>query len=606
MPKINTLATNSLKSSINNHQCYTYLSILIIIALNSILFLKFGDKFGDLIIDVSREVTVPLRILDGQVLYKDFHYEYGPLVPYLFSFICYVFGTDLDVFRVSGLIVTLFVSIFIFIIGSHYLSKKYALLTSIVFIFIFAFHSLDVNIFNYIFPYSYTSTIGVLLLFLLYKSMHDYFFNKNNLSLFQLIIVFSFCLVTKLEVILSAFAAMTLFLVFLLGESKNLDLNKFKKLINLKFAAIIFSILLALFLFFYQAGLVDYFISEIIYLVKQNLSSPIGRGALGIDHFFYYLARSIKTIIFFIIAGCIFLYLDKNVNENNNSLIKLTLYLLSLIIFSFYLYSKGYDYFYNGTGLFLLLSISIITLLIKNRNNNKKEKIMLVMLVSSIVLTFRMIFNNTVEFYGFYLLAPASVCLLIMIFYYVPLLMRHRFKKRTHFFKAAFSIFFIIMSLSAYSNTVNYAKKKNTLLETEKGDFYVYPHQYNAAQPFLDYFNSHVNDGDEIIVLPEGYMLNYFLGITPTTFNNSHIPDLVVGEREKHLLKELDDKRFDYVIIVSRYTPEWDLPVMGKDYLADTVKYIYENYEPTYLFGELPFSGWKKFGILVLEKKHNY
>ena len=79
MYKIETLVTNLLKVNFNK-QFNAYISILIIIALNIILFLKFGDKFGDLIIDVSREVTVPLRILDGQVLYKDFHYEYGPLV----------------------------------------------------------------------------------------------------------------------------------------------------------------------------------------------------------------------------------------------------------------------------------------------------------------------------------------------------------------------------------------------------------------------------------------------------------------------------------------------------------------------------------------------
>lgn len=603
MYKIETLVTILLKLNFNK-QLNAYLSILIIIALNIILFLKFGDKFGDLIIDVSREVTVPLRILEGQVLYKDFHYEYGPLVPYLFSIICYIFGTDLDVFRITGLIISLSISIVIFTLSKDYLNKKFSLLVSTVFVFVFAFHSLDVNIFNYIFPYSYSSTIGVLLLLLLYKSIYDYFVKNNNAALYIVIIIFLLCFLTKLEIILSAVAAMTVFLFFFLEEKKLFQLDKIESFFNLKLLSwSIFSLLIFV-LSLYLMGLIEYFYDEIIYLIKQNLSSPIGRGALGIDHIFYYFFRSIKSIVFFVVSGCIFIYLDKGTsNKVKQKIIRLILYLLSLIIFSFYLYVKGYDYFYNGTGLLLVLSILLVGLLIKSRVLNRRDKMMLVMLISSLALTFRMAFNNTVEFYGFYLLAPASVCLLIMIFHYIPLLIRYKYMKRTHYFKTAFSIFFIIMSWAAYSNTSNLAAKKNELLNTEKGDFYVYPHQHYAAQTFLDEFKSKIKKDDSIIVLPEGYMLNYFLNITPTTFNNSHIPDLVMGEREKDLLKEMEEKQFDYVIILSRYTPEWDLPVMGKDYLVNTVRYIYEKYEPTYLFGDIPFSGWQKFGILVFEKK---
>ena len=598
MNKIDTLIANLNKITLDK-VLNTHFSILIIIIINSILFIKFGDKFGDLIIDVSREVTVPLRILEGQVLYKDFHYEYGPLVPYLFSLICLIFGSDLVVFRTSGLIITLLISIIIYFLSYKYLSRAHALLASFVFIFIFAFHSLDVNIFNFIFPYSYSSTIGVLLLLTLYKTIYDYFEKENNAALALIFLVFFATLLTKLEVILSSVTAMTCFFIFLLAKRTKSGFIDAKKFNSKKIGLILISSLLGLLYIFFRLGLIQYFYEEIIYLVQRNLSSPIGRGALGVDHFSFYLLRSIKSAVFFIIAASLLVYLE----SKSKSRINFILFILLTIVFSFFIYVRGYDYFFYGTRFLLVTSIILLVKIIKKRSNNYKEKVMLIMLLSSLAFTFRMIFNNTVEFYGFYLLTPACVCLIVMIFHYSPLLIRVYFKKRTEYFKYAFSVFFMIMCLSAYTNTSAVSEKKNMLLENNKGDFYVYPHQHFAAQAFLNDFKNKVGENDSIIVMPEGYMFNYFLGVTPNTFNNSHLPDLVLGERENDLIEELKAKKFDYVIIVSRYTPEWDLPEMGKDYLVNTVKYIYEKYEPTYLFGEIPFSGWTKFGILVFEKK---
>src|SRR5439155_8780235 len=59
------------------------LPVAVLVLLNAALFRLFYGSFGDLVIDSFRELTVPIRILHGQMPYRDFFYEYGPLAPYV-------------------------------------------------------------------------------------------------------------------------------------------------------------------------------------------------------------------------------------------------------------------------------------------------------------------------------------------------------------------------------------------------------------------------------------------------------------------------------------------------------------------------------------------
>ena len=75
-------------------------------------------------------------------------------------------------------------------------------------------------------------------------------------------------------------------------------------------------------------------------------------------------------------------------------------------------------------------------------------------------------------------------------------------------------------------------------------------------------------------------------------------------EREQRLIEEINNKQFDYIIIVPRYTFDWGLPIIGKDYLINTMHYIHSNYQPYILYGDMPFKDVEKFGILVMRNKN--
>ena len=595
----------------NNYKIERVLNIyvigLILFVLNIILFLKFGEKFGDIFIDSSREVTVPLRILDGQVIYKDFHYEYGPIVPYFFALICKIFGSGLDVFRITGLTVSIAISLIIFKISEVYINRIYALLSSIIFIFLFAYHSEPINIFNYILPYSYVSIIGLLCLLLVYLNTLKYLMDRKIAPLLFLIVSISVCMLSKLEIILSTL--IVLMFLPLLFNNNNSCLSKEKNLEGGKRNAIIlFWIIPIAVLLFVYIYYFDYVNNEIYYLVKKNLNNLIGRTALGLNNIEYHFTKAITSFLFFITCGTLFILIDNYaIKKARYNYIQILVFITILLITTQIINVEGYDFLFNSSSLILLpFTVYLLGIVFSRGKDHRcvKHKVMLVITLSSLALTFRMAFNNTTNFYGFYLLVPSSMCIIVVIYYYIPLIARKYFNKRTKLLKIAFTIYYSTMCYSSFSNTVDVSEEKNKRLTTDKGALYLYEYQYDATQYLINDFKSSLNKEDTVMVLPEGYMLNYFLDVVPTSYNNSHLPDLTAdSERELSLIQEIDEKKFDYIFIVPRYAFEWDLPVLGKDYLIDTIKHIDDTYNFYALYGTMPFSEDGKYGVLILKRK---
>ncbi len=59
-------------------------------------------EWGDLCVDTGRELDLPRRLAEGQLLYRDARYYYGPLPPYVNALLYRVFGVHLDVLVWAG------------------------------------------------------------------------------------------------------------------------------------------------------------------------------------------------------------------------------------------------------------------------------------------------------------------------------------------------------------------------------------------------------------------------------------------------------------------------------------------------------------------------
>ena len=568
-----------------------------------ILYFQFGEHFGDVLIDSSREVTVPMRINEGQRLYQDFHYEYGPLSPYLMAFLTKQFGDNLELFRIIGATNSIIVSLLIFSLCRLYIHPAGALLCAVSFIMIFSFHAAPVNIFNFIFPYSYAAVFGVTLLFSLLLTGYYLLQLRTAYSLLSFLVLYLLCVLTKAEIAFAATVYLLLVGAYLCYQAGIVTggpiADRLVKMAWLPCIVVIMSIITFV-LLIDDAG---YLQGELLYLVMRNLANPIGRFALGIDKPGMHAINALLAVAF--IAAAIVLFFI--VERISHPMIRLLAFLFVLTCLCAGTYQLGYNFIYHGTGTLLLLFILSFGRHIYSGTGSGRLSRDIVFLFISIValsMTFRMVFNNTVDFYGFYLLVPAHVCLIIIALRYLPSVLPVREVVNYRYTGMGLVLLVIPAMVSAIGMAYSVKMDKSKRLITGKGVMYVYEYQYPALQLFVNDFNNYIDTSDTLIVFPEGYMLSYFHGVTPGSFNNSHIPDLSASfERESRIIAELHKKQFDYVLIVPRYTYEWGLPVLGRDYLQKTMQLIERDYRPRVLYGDMPFSSLDAFGILVYQRK---
>ncbi|MEP7272279.1 MAG: glycosyltransferase family 39 protein, partial [Acidobacteriota bacterium] len=81
----------------------TFISFLVITVSFVIMLGASWRRWLSPLTDSGREMDLPLRLLNGELLYRDIHYLYAPLSPYLNALLYRLFGIHLDVLQASGI-----------------------------------------------------------------------------------------------------------------------------------------------------------------------------------------------------------------------------------------------------------------------------------------------------------------------------------------------------------------------------------------------------------------------------------------------------------------------------------------------------------------------
>jgi hypothetical protein len=113
--------------------------------------------WGDLQIDSGREMYVPVEILRGKLLFRDIWYQYGPLTPYVQAGALGLFGINLNVLYVIGMILVICSALLLFEIGRNFELVLPATMAPAIF---FLAESFPSSIFNFVFPYSYAASMA--------------------------------------------------------------------------------------------------------------------------------------------------------------------------------------------------------------------------------------------------------------------------------------------------------------------------------------------------------------------------------------------------------------------------------------------------------------
>jgi 4-amino-4-deoxy-L-arabinose transferase-like glycosyltransferase len=144
----------------------------LIMGIEALMLVWTWRTWLDPIVDFGREVYVPWRLCEGEILYRDIAYFNGPLSPYLNLVVFWVLGPSIDSVLVVNYLVHVAIAVSIGILASRITTLRCGLCCVVVYQMLFAFAQyVRIANYNYLAPYSHELTHSMLLSFLCLLSL---------------------------------------------------------------------------------------------------------------------------------------------------------------------------------------------------------------------------------------------------------------------------------------------------------------------------------------------------------------------------------------------------------------------------------------------------
>lgn len=567
-------------------------------------------KWGDLIIDLGRDMYVPLEILSGKLLYRDVYYLHGPFSPYFNAILFKMLGAHIHSLIASGIITTLVVSILIYKISRLFLDILSSTFVILTFLFVFAFGQyVYLGNYNFIIPYAYPAIHGMLFSLLSLYTFYDSLFKKAK-YICSLPIFFTF--LCRIEIgLMLILAILVTFIIHSLFEGVGFR-KIFKHLliylvIPFIFSATIYSLFLIRAFDVVQRGN----LWDIIW--TSNINSPFVRFHSGFYDIFENTKIMFRTFIYYLLlciifslGGFIMTYIYRL-----RSLFKKTLFFFLtgslFILISFYFFRKFFNYNlqYRCLPIICLLTFFIaLWKFIKTKERREKLRYLFLLTVSlfSLFLIIRKLFFVWAGHYGFYMLLPGMVIYYVFFLKIVPEVLKPPMSRT--FFRLSFLYIFLLFIMSHFTISRFCYAQKTLKVSSPRGNLYVFNNaREKRNKELIEFLIENTAKEASLVVFPEGLTINFLSERKNPLYYYTYLPfDLVREEVAENIISEMENEKVDYIVLVQRDTAEFGYYIFGKDYGESIWKYILEKYLPYKQFGPFPFTT-QDYGIALFKRK---
>lgn len=562
--------------------------LLVILAVYIITFILTYGCQGNLIVDCGREAYIPFAISQNKLLYKEIFCIYGAFPYFFMAFFFKLFSPNLNILYLLGGIFGLLYTYGVYFCSREFLSKALSICICMLIIYSVIFGG---SIFNFIFPYSYaiviSSTCAIWILFLLLKYIHT----KKTDLLYYCSFLWGIISVSKIEFIPTAILVLAIFLLY-----ENEKKLKFIKLILFSsiVPALTLLILLTQGVSFSDVMQNAKHINEMIHTKSfkyfyENLSVL----SFSTKNFLINLKGLLSTAF----ISLIFFYISLFAIRKRRKFLKYSL-LVAMVIFCYsliYLQETMPEMIFATLPYIYAVAFLVYLykyLKIKEYKNPNKIKI-LVLLIFTLVCSLKSFHALLLSFYGSYCFAPYIICLAIFI---KEFLRNNALYNTKGQYETILSVYLLIITLIFANELIISSYERNSIVKTSYGTIKT---TEKIAQPFnetLQYLNTHSKQGDSLLVIPEGIMLNFLSGKTNDFYQTSLIPLDFDTFKEDNIINEIKVKKPEFIAFTNRETDEYGQGYICKDYGMNTCKYVAHNYSLEAAFGE-------KFRIYLFKNK---
>lgn len=129
---------------------------IVVVLVAAVALLQSWQRWLDPIVDTGRDLYIPEQLARGAKLYRDLRYQYPPLAPYLLALMP---GRSLAAYTMFGIAQSAVVA------AALWMSlRRHAIAAAVAALFFVALSMCGGTMWNFIFPYSYAATIGMMFL----------------------------------------------------------------------------------------------------------------------------------------------------------------------------------------------------------------------------------------------------------------------------------------------------------------------------------------------------------------------------------------------------------------------------------------------------------
>ncbi len=532
------------------------------------------------IADSGREMDLPLRLLNGEMLYRDAHFIYPPFSPYFNAQLYRIFGAHLDTLHASGIILAVLVSFLCYRIARRLLSPAEASIATVGVIVWCVFKPAG----NLISPYAFASLHGMIFALATLLVALRYAESGRRKELIVAGVLIGMAAITKQEFALAGAATVAATLIYL-------HRAKLKQLIaDLSLAAIPAAII-ALPIYgwlFHEVGWKT--LVEDCHLFYTHLPASLvfyNSHRTGLDRpLFSFLQMLGGAAVGIAAASAIVMLSDRARKTWRTSGVVLAASLLAALAIRL-IAGKQWD----GSLLRALPLLLLAMIIVEWRRRSGADFSLcaqtevcatFIIAVYSLAILARVALRvpSGGAFGGFFL--PTSLILIFYLFIRVLPNGVGRWVGDQSSMRRARMIgcwlLVLLLMATAVVFSVRYRRNFNYEIVARRGHLFAPRVSGRAIDEALRFIERETRPDDPVVVLPEGSDLTFLTGRRMPLRHQILIPGLMSEEDEQAAIATLDQERVRHVLIVNRPMREFGAESFGRDYYVALGRWIDERY----------------------------
>jgi len=574
-------------------------------------------KWADPLVDFGRELYIPWRIMEGDVLYRDVAAIFGPFSQYFNALMFRLFGVSITTLIFCNLAILAGLIVLIYRLFADACDRLTATAACLLLILVFGFSQYGGTAnYNFVCPYAHEATHGVVLsvamLFCLARQPR-----RPRVMAALAGLCFGLVLLTKAEIAVAA----GLVLIAWLGLG--LTLCRATMRLNARCVLILLTASLAPFLLFLtyfstqmpapQAidGLLRMWTSLTVPGIADN---PFYERCMGIDDLRASAFAMLKAFAAIAGGGLAIALLELAVRGRRTLQADLGLAVGAAIVIVAMMRIDSLIRLDLSRAIPLVAMTGWLvgTLAVLKCRGSREEllKILPLWLWASFSLALLVKIVLQVQFfhYGFYLAMPAAVTFAVLVLWQVPNLLGGGKPRSLTFRGAALGALAAVIAPHLWVSQEAYSLKTMPLGRGADSFWTFTAEQHPVGLPFvraLDFIQNRMPTDATVVVMPEGVMLNYLSRrVNPTPYTNFMIVEMLIFG-EDNILASFKRHSPDYVVLAHKDVAEYGLPPFGSDarYGKAIMDWVRAEYEPVELIGAEPFKDPRRFGIKILRHR---